>query len=188
MRMSTAWFNILLACLLLPWGLDLRAAEASEGAPPQEKRTRKSKKPKPVKHVRVYVETRHDIAERSLAATVGKSNPMAFQVEKLPILNEVHVEQAALIEEAGTYQVQLRFNSLGSRVLEAYSAGAVGRHFVIMTQIDEEARWIAAPLIRRRLGDGVLRFVPDASREDMQRLVNGLNGEIAKKKKRWLEN
>ncbi len=119
-------------------------------------------------------------------SAVGRSGTLAFQVEKLPILNEVHVEQAALIEETGTHQVELKFNSLGARVLEAYSAAAVGKHFVVMTEIDGEARWIAAPLIRRRIGDGALRFVPDASREDMDRLVGGLNEAIAKNKKRWL--
>ncbi len=178
MRVTRAWFNILLACAVM---MGLASAALAGDAP-----AKKPRKPKPVKAVRIYVETRHDIAERSLAATVGRSSPMSFQVEKLPILNEVHVDEAALLEESGTYQVQLKFNSLGTRVLEAYTAAAVGRHLVIMTDIDAEARWIAAPLVRRRIGDGVLRFVPDASREEMQRLVRGLNEAIAKKKKRWL--
>ena len=193
MRVALRWFNTLLvASALLAFPSPTPAADsqapASTGSetPPPAKSKKKEKKPKLIKSVRIYVETKHDIEERSLPAVVGRSSPMKFLVEKLPILNEVHVENAVLLDQPGSFQVMIKFNSLGSRILESYTAAAAGRHLLVMTEIEEEGRWIAAPLIRRRLGDGKLVFTPDASREDMDRLVKGLNQLVEKNRKQWL--
>lgn len=192
MQGAVSWFNTLLVLvLLLSPGRITRAEEtpakaAETPSPSEPKKSKKEKKPKLNKSIRVYVETKHDIEERSLPAVVGRSSPMKFMVEKLPILNEVHVESAALIDQPGSFQVQVKFNSLGSRILESYTAAAAGRHLLIMTEINKEGRWIAAPLIRRRLGDGKLVFTPDATREDMDLLVRGLNHMVEKNRKQWL--
>jgi len=183
-------FNVLLAFLLsvAAPGLLGTAHAADEGKPETKpKSSRKEKKPKLPNSIRIYVETKHDIEERSLPAVVGRSSPMKFMVEKLPILNEVHIEAATLIDQPGGFEVRVKFNSLGARVLESYTAAAAGRHLVIMTEIDKESRWIAAPLIRRRLGDGYLVFTPDATRDEMDRLVKGLNQLVEKNKKQWLD-
>lgn len=208
MRVALPWFNLLLvvtAILLAtptptparepesapaPAATGTSTSTASPGTASEpaaaKSRKKKEKKPKPIKSIRVYLETRHDIPERSLPAVVGRSSAMKFTVEKLPILNEVHVEAAALIDQPGGYEVMVKFNSIGTRILESYTAAAGGRHLVIMTEIDKEGRWIAAPLIRRRIGDGRLVFTPDASREDMDRLVKGLNQLVEKNRKQWL--
>jgi hypothetical protein len=146
-----------------------------------------ARKPKAVKRFRVHVESKHDIPERSLVVELGKPNPVRFTAEKLPILNEVHVTKAALLDEVGGFRVQITFNTLGAKILESYTAAAAGRHLLIMTEIDGEARWLGAPLIRRRLGEGVLDFIPNATREDMERLVNGLNKEVRKNKSLLLD-
>jgi preprotein translocase subunit SecD len=195
MQGAVSWFNVLLvAGWMVGFARPSFAAETptqpTSEAPsePEPKTSKKSKKEKPKlnKSLRVYVETKHDIEERSLPAVVGRSSPMKFMVEKLPILNEVHVESAALLDQPGSFQVQVKFNSLGARILESYTAAAAGRHLLIMTEINKEGRWIAAPLIRRRLGNGILVFTPDASREDMDLLVRGLNQMVEKNRKQWL--
>ena len=43
--------------------------------------------------------------------------------------------------------------------------------------------WLAAPLIRRPIADGVLTFTPDASREEAEKIVKGLNNVTEKIKK-----
>ena len=43
-----------------------------------------------------------------------------------------------------------------------------------------ENRWLAAPVIPSRIGNGVLTFTPDASREEADQIVLGLNN-VAKK-------
>lgn len=145
------------------------------------------KKKKPIKFFRVHLETRHDIPERSMAAEVGRSSPMRFMSEKLPILNETHVAESSLIPETGGFEVRIKFTSVGSMLLQNYTSAAVGKHLLLMTEIDGEVRWLAAPLIQRRIDDGILLFVPDASKEEMGRLVDGLNSAVRKKRQRWLE-
>jgi len=47
-------------------------------------------------------------------------------------------------------------------------------------------RWLAAPVISRRIPDGVLVFTPDASRAEADDIVLGLNNiarEVEKKNK-----
>ncbi|MCC7373777.1 MAG: hypothetical protein IT581_03910 [Verrucomicrobiales bacterium] len=167
-----------LACINLVLALFVAASASAS----QEPLLQLARKPKAVKRFRVHVESKHDIPERSIIVELGKPNPLRFTAEKLPILNEVHVVKAALLDEVGGFRVQITFNSLGTRILESYTSAAAGRHLLVMTEIDGEARWLGAPLIRRRLGDGVLDFIPNASREDMERMVNGLNKEVRKNK------
>ncbi len=185
MQGAVPWFNLLLVLAWLLAPPSASGATETESKPETTKKSKKEKKPKLIESIRVYVETKHDIEERSLSAVVGRSSPMRFMVEKLPILNEVHVESARLLDQFGSFQVQIKFNSLGSRILESYTAAAAGRHLLIMTEIENEGRWIAAPLIRRRLGDGQLVFTPDASREHMDLLVRGLNHLVEKNRKQW---
>jgi hypothetical protein len=45
-----------------------------------------------------------------------------------------------------------------------------------------ESRWLAAPIVRKRIGDGKLIFTPDATREECDTIVTGLNA-VAKKVK-----
>ena len=63
-------------------------------------------------------------------------------------------------------------------LLEQYSAANPGRHFVIFGQWGEKltnGRWLAAPIITRRITGGMLVFTPDCSREEADQLVLGLN-------------
>ena len=56
-----------------------------------------------------------------------------------------------------------------------------------MTDVDGEARWLALPLIRQRIGTGVLAFSPDTTRDVAQRLVQGLNAEAERTRRQWLK-
>lgn len=203
MRSHPIAFNILLVLTLALASHALRAAEdpaprntasstasaptngsaADKSAPAKAK---KPKKPKPLDRLRVHVEAKRELPERSLPAVVGRTSPMAYNVEKVPILNESHVEHAVLVDQPGGFQVRIQFNSMGSKLLESYTAATAGRHLCVITDIDGEARWLAAPLVRQRIADGTISFSPDASREEMERLVFGLNEMVRKEKKRWL--
>ncbi|MGA9450667.1 MAG: hypothetical protein WBW41_04895 [Verrucomicrobiia bacterium] len=46
-----------------------------------------------------------------------------------------------------------------------------------------DSRWLAAPLITRRIANGVLAFTPDCSRAEADQLVLGLNQVAAKNRK-----
>ncbi len=197
MRSTRTCINILLAlvCFQLGGGLTAVAAESPAANPsttnaPSKAPAPKTKgrKPKLPTHLRVHVEAKRELPERSLPAEVGRSTtPLRYNVERLPILNEVHIINASLVNQPGGFQVRIKFNSMGTKLLESYSAAAAGRHLLILTDIDGEARWLAAPLLRQRIGDGTLAFTPDATREEMERLVQGINKAIEKERKQWLQ-
>ena len=49
-----------------------------------------------------------------------------------------------------------------------------------------ETRWLAAPLITKRISDGVFIFTPDASKEETERIVNGLKNVIKQLQKPYV--
>ena len=59
-------------------------------------------------------------------------------------------------------------------LLEQYTTGSKGKHLAISAEFGQ-MRWIAAPVITQRIGDGLLVFTPDTSREEAARIVSGLN-------------
>lgn len=188
MRAARFCFNLLLATSLLAAGApSVPAADGTNAPASGSGKKEKTKKPKPLKSIRVHVESRHDLAERSLPAAIGRDTQLKINVEKLPILNESHVENAALLDQPGGFQLRIKFNSLGMKILESYTAAAAGRHLAIMTDVDGEARWLALPLIRQRIGDGILTFSPDIPRETAERLVTGLNAEVERNRRMWLK-
>jgi hypothetical protein len=55
---------------------------------------------------------------------------------------------------------------------------------IAILAIFPEKRWIAAPLINQRNASGVLTFTPDATREEAERIVRGLNNVAAQLRKK----
>jgi len=72
--------------------------------------------------------------------------------------------------------------------LESITTANRGKRIAIFTQFGVEKaakqRWLAAPMIARRLTDGVLIFTPNATREEADEIVLGLNNVASKIKKR----
>lgn len=124
--------------------------------------------------LRLHLEVNADGTETSGAITVGRSNPFDLNVEKRPFLTEFQVEKAAVVDGMGGYSISVQFNKQGSFLLEQYTTGNKGRRMAIAAEFGQ-MRWIAAPVIRERLGDGVLVFTPDTTRQEAERIVSGLN-------------
>lgn len=191
---------LLLGVLLIPTTLrPARAADPAANAPAtaepsadsaKEKdkdKARKKKKPKPIKSFRVHIEARRDLPQRSLPAKVGRQSPMAYNIEKLPILFEQNVTSLTVVDQPWGFEVRVKFDSPGTRLLENYTSAGVGRHLIVATEIEGEVRWLAAPLIRQRISDGTLTFSPDASREEMERMVRDIAAQLRKERRnRWL--
>ena len=98
-------------------------------------------------------------------------------------MTEVNIVAARVFDTPGGFAIEVRFDETASWILEQYSAANSGRHFVIFGQWGDKlanGRWLAAPTITRRIGNGVLAFTADVSREEADRLVLGLNN-VAKK-------
>jgi preprotein translocase subunit SecD len=133
--------------------------------------------------LRIHIEANPIPAGSSQIVSVLRSEPVLVTVANDPVLTEANIIAARIIESPGGFAIEVKFDETGSWILEQYSAENVGRHFAIFGQWGEKlinGRWLAAPLISHRIGDGLFAFTPDASREEAGQLVLGLNN-IAKK-------
>ena len=146
--------------------------------------TNKKEKPEDrVGALRIHLETAADDSGTSQTIQVMRSNPVMITISRDPILTEASIIRADVINTPGGFAVQLRFDELAALSLEQYSASNVGQHFAIFGQWGDklkQGRWLAAPLITRRISNGVLTFTPDASRAECNLLVLGLNN-VARK-------
>jgi len=166
MKIGSSLFNIyLLICLAL----------AGTGC-------QTGKKDKELSTIRFHIETNPDTSGRTTLVTIGRTEPFPISVEKAPFLSEAHVQQASLLDALGGYQIMIQFDRQGTWLLEQYSTAAKGKRVAIASSFPEN-RWLAAPRLANRISDGVLVFTPDATREESERIVRGLNllvKEIAK--------
>lgn len=136
------------------------------------------KKPELLGTVRIHVERPKNVPGRGSTISVVRADPVLVTVSAAPVLTEANLIQADLIDSPGGFAVRLRFDETGAWLLEQCTASNPGRHLAIFGQWGKTAaqsRWLAAPLITHRIGSGVLTFTPDASREEMQTWVKGLN-------------
>ena len=142
-----------------------------------------NKPEKEVSTLRVHFESNSSNIGTSQTVSVLRSDPVLITVAKEPILTEANLVEAKIIEARGGFALQVQFDESSAVVLEQYSAANPGKHFAIAGQWGEKlasGRWLAAPLITRRIADGILSFTADMSREEADQLVLGLN-HVAKK-------
>jgi preprotein translocase subunit SecD len=107
--------------------------------------------------------------------SIGREDPIIVSVTKTPFLDGGDLDEASVVDEpGGLYSIRLKFNWQGAAVLAGVTSANPGRRIAIYCAFGE-ARWLAAPMIRQRISDGVLTFTPDASHEEAERIVKGLN-------------
>jgi 3-methyladenine DNA glycosylase AlkC len=74
----------------------------------------------------------------------------------------------------GGFIVSIQFERRATLILEQFSATNPNKHIAVAAQWGEkekETRWLAAPLINRRITDGVLTFTADATREEADEIT-----------------
>jgi preprotein translocase subunit SecD len=89
----------------------------------------------------------------------------------------------------GGFVLRIQFDQSGTVMLEQCTAANRGRKIAIFSQFGEKIkdyRWLAAPVINRKISDGVLAFTPDATREEAEEIALGLNN-VAKKVRTWVD-
>jgi len=168
-------FNIYF-CLALLIGLG-----AGCSTTPEKEKEKKEKKMATVLHL--HLETRSDGSGHQEKVTVLRDHPVELQIQKSHFLSEVDVEEAKVVDGIGGFSLTLKFDRRGRWLLEQYSTVNVGKRVVIYAQFGEglaKTRWLGAPVLRRHIGDGVLTFSPDCSREEADDIVRGLNN-VSKK-------
>jgi preprotein translocase subunit SecD len=121
--------------------------------------------------------------DRIQVISMLRDHPLEVTVLRESFLTEADVTEARVVEAEGGFALSVHFDHRGQWLLEQYSAGNKGRRFAIESEFGPgmtTKRWLAAPVISRRIGDGVLTFTPDTSREEADQIVLGLNN-VAKK-------
>ena len=132
---------------------------------------------------RIHIETNPDGTGRNEPISIGRSEPFTVNIEKSPFITEYQVENASVIDGLGGFQVMVQMNRQGAWLLEQYSLASRGKQAAIFSNFGEGARWLAAPKFLRKISDGVLVFTPDATREEAERIVRGLNNLVKQIKK-----
>ncbi len=160
---------------------------AVAGCETDQKKAQK-KAEKQVASIRIHIENRAQLASTGQTVSVLRTSPVLVTIGPEPILTEANVLAARLLQTEGGYAIEVQFDSSGTYMLEQYSAANSGKHLVIFCQWSEagkDSRWLAAPIITRRIPNGVLSFSPDASEAESKQIVTGLNNmakQIAKGK------
>jgi hypothetical protein len=170
MKLPLSRFNIILAMfLLLPLGC---------------KTSEERKKAKEATFMRFHIESNVDGTQHNMRVPVYRSNPIMVGVERDATLDEGFMDKVELVtvDEFGNYAIKVTFNEQGAKRLDYVTSTYKGRRFVVQARWTE-TRWLAAPLVTKRITDGVFIFTPDASREECERIISGLKNVIAKLKK-----
>jgi hypothetical protein len=159
-------FNIYLLCVaLLAGAVGCRSPEG--------------RRAKQLATLRVHLEVTQDPAGMSEPVTVCRASPVLLNVLRDPILTEAYVAEARVIPDSlGGFALQVQFNRQGTILLEQYTATNPGRRLAVRADFGEklaEHRWLAAPLIARRIPNGLLFFTPDATRDETEQIARGLN-------------
>lgn len=133
--------------------------------------------------LRLHLEMPSDGTQHMTAIPIYRENPVYVSVNREPFLTEIDLDLAAVVNVMGGFAIQVQFNRHGTLVLDSITTAHKGRRIGVLTQFTE-SRWLAAPLINRRITDGILVFTPDATQEEAERIVRGLNNLIAEVKKK----
>ncbi|MEY4387734.1 MAG: hypothetical protein RLY20_3017 [Verrucomicrobiota bacterium] len=162
MNIATRRFNLYLLALL---GAAFITACASS-----------KKEKQPETSLRVHTEATSTTAFTKKVSLLEQS-PIDLVVDQSPLLSDLDVDSASVVNSLGGYAIVIKFNKRGQWLLDEHSSLNIGRHLVVFVQYGEKpakAKWIAAPIISNRISDGALIFTPDVSREDAEAIVKGL--------------
>lgn len=147
--------------------------------------TSTGKRGKEASTLRLFLEANADGSPHNATASVFRQKPFVVTINREPFLTELDLDSAEVVkaDAYGGFAIRAQFGRHGALLLENVTTVNRSRHLVIQSQFTE-SRWLAAPLITKRITDGMIVFTPDASEEEAQRIVRGLNNLIAEVKKR----
>lgn len=144
-----------------------------------------SKRKKEVSSLRIHIESDPGNSDRTSAISVHRAAPILLNIEREAALDESEVTVAKVTgESGGLFSVEVQFTRRGGWILERTTVANRGKHIAIFSQFGEQARWLAAPLVTAKNSSGRLVFTPDATYEEAQRFVNGLNNVARKLERR----
>jgi preprotein translocase subunit SecD len=135
----------------------------------------------PVAALRVHIEASPGAAGMTQTVSVLRADPVLVTIMQQPVLTEANLVAASIIDAPGGFAIEVRFDETGTWILEQYTAGNPGRHLAIFGQWGKklaDGRWLAAPLITHRIGNGAIAFTPDMSRPEADQFALGLSNVV----------
>jgi preprotein translocase subunit SecD len=150
-------------------------------------RTAGDKKDKELATLRVHLQVIPESMDFSSTVPIGRKEPVMVTVDKAPFLTETEVAEAKVVDVPGGFDLQIKFNRRGTWLLESYTTTNPGKHFAVFSSFRDpkgkkQSRWLGAPIQWRRISSGIFSFVPDATREEAERIAVELNN-VARKNK-----
>ena len=177
MKIRSLAFNIYLLAALFLLGCK---------TPEERKEAAESKRQKKeLSTIRLHLEARGDTTGRAEMVPILRGAPIMVSVAKDSFLDERDVLKATLADSPDGFVIQLQFDDHGTFVLDTVTASSKGKRIAIVSEFNER-RWLAAPVILKRVTDGVWTFTPDATREESLRIIRGLNNVSAKLRKKGI--
>lgn len=137
-----------------------------------------TKQKKQVAVLRVHLEVFPDSTGLNEPVSVCRASPIVVTINKSPFVTEAEVIGAKVVEDPGGFALQIQLDRRGTQLLELYTASYPGKHLAIFSRFGEKlgkSRWLAAPVISRRISNGLLVFTPDTDREEAAQIELGLN-------------
>jgi len=169
MKIRSARFNTYLAAVLV--------ALAAAGCV-----SAKHKKHEISSLISLHLESNPDDTQTSAPVPILRANPEMVNVETEAFLDEGSLESARVVDDLGGFHIHLKFNWEGTMVLDGITTDNQSRRIAVLAKWDKDTRWLGAPVIHRRVSDGTFDFTPDATREEADRIVQGLSNVVAKVK------
>ena len=151
-----------------------------------------SSKPEPKKllaTLRLHLEASWDSSKESEPVPILRDKPVMVKVEKPPFLTEGSVSSAKVVDTIGGFALRIQFDQAGTTTLDQYTTQNRGKRVASFSQFGKKIkdyRWLGAPVMNRRISDGVLTFTPDATREESEEIATGLNN-VSEKVHTWVE-
>src|ERR1051325_3671463 len=125
---------------------------------PEEKKQKE--KDKQVSNLRVHMEVNEMPGDFSIHVPIYRKDPsIKVNVDKDPFLTEVNVTSAKVVDAIGGFALQIEFHHEGAMLLENYTTANPGRRIAIFSIFGkgaEERRWLGAPIIAKRISNGIL--------------------------------
>ena len=133
--------------------------------------------------VRVYLEVPRDATGNQIAVPIGRRPLFEVWVQPAPFLTEFHVKRVEVRDDKlGGYELVLEFNRQGRWLLDEVSTANKGRRAVVFLISGELQHFTAAPIIKDRIGNGIMVFTPDMTRSEAETFATKMNEEEAKQK------
>lgn len=147
----------------------------------------KNKKDKDKAMVELHQESTTGGTSDTETVPIFREHPVYVTVDKEPFLDSADVTEAKVLEDMGSFVIQLRFNWRGQQILSGVTTANRDRRVAVYCAFskgkEKQARWLGSPVITKPINNGLFTFTPDCTRAEADVIVKGLNFEAAEIKK-----